>query len=43
MSSTLLYSFAHPDDESFSGAGTAMSEPAPGAKAPGAAPSLLAR
>ena len=29
---TLLFSFAHPDDESFSGAGTAMRAKAAGAK-----------
>ena len=32
MSSTLLYSFAHPDDESFSGAGTAMKYAARGVR-----------
>src|SRR5215210_1172225 len=30
MSSTILYCFAHPDDESFSGAGTAMKYAAKG-------------
>src|SRR5687768_6985056 len=32
MSSTILFSFAHPDDESFSGAGTAMKYAARGVR-----------